>query len=93
MIESSIMIKDALMLIAGRMSGELVDTRVLECNCDVQEINSNTFEIEWPPKSVSIKTFPEIDKAAWFTIDMAKQKIMVGQLPLLKELETKFITA
>lgn len=56
---------------------------------DPSAVTSNTFELEWPPKSGIKKSFPEIDKAAWFHMDEAKKKIIKGQIPLIKELESK----
>jgi predicted NUDIX family NTP pyrophosphohydrolase len=49
---------------------------------------SNTFKLEWPPKSGQLKSFPEIDKAEWFSVDDAKIKINKGQIPLIDELST-----
>jgi predicted NUDIX family NTP pyrophosphohydrolase len=45
--------------------------------------------LDWPPRSGDEKKFPEVDWAAWFTIDEAKQKILKGQLSLLEELRRK----
>ncbi len=56
------------------------------------EINSNTFEIEWPPKSGRKMKFPEIDRAGWFDIEKAKEIIANYQRPLLERLETKLKT-
>ena len=47
---------------------------------------SNTFEMEWPPRSGEHRSFPEVDKAAWFTLDEARTKLLAGQLPLLDRL-------
>ncbi|HJY22252.1 MAG TPA: hypothetical protein VJ279_05165, partial [Hanamia sp.] len=55
---------------------------------DASVIKSNTFEIEWPPKSGKKKSFPEIDTAAWFGIEEAKNKINAGQISLVTELES-----
>jgi predicted NUDIX family NTP pyrophosphohydrolase len=49
---------------------------------------SNSFELEWPPKSGNLKSFPEIDKAEWFNLEDAKIKINKGQIPLIEELST-----
>ena len=49
---------------------------------------SNSFELEWPPKSGNLKSFPEIDKAAWFNLEEAKIKINKGQVPLIEELSS-----
>ena len=70
-------------------SGKVIYAWALQGNFNTAEIKSNTFEIEWPPKSGKKKSFPEIDKAAWFNMDEAKKKIIDGQASLIKELETK----
>lgn len=70
-------------------SGKLVYAWGLEYDLNPTEIKSNTFEIEWPPRSGKKKTFPEVDKAAWFGMDEAKQKINTGQIPLIEELRQK----
>jgi predicted NUDIX family NTP pyrophosphohydrolase len=49
---------------------------------------SNSFELEWPPKSGKLKSFPEIDKAEWFNLEEAKIKINKGQIPLIEELSS-----
>ena len=56
---------------------------------DAGNIKSNTFSIEWPPKSNRIVTFPEIDRAGWFDLDEAKIKINPAQVPLIDELVKK----
>jgi predicted NUDIX family NTP pyrophosphohydrolase len=69
--------------------GKLVYAWALEHNVDPEKIKSNTFEIEWPPRSGTKKVFPEVDKAAWFDMSTAEVKIIDGQIPLLKELKNK----
>jgi predicted NUDIX family NTP pyrophosphohydrolase len=59
----------------------------IEGDCDAANIISNTFEMEWPPKSGKMQCFPEVDKAGWFTIKEAKKKILPGQIGLLEQLE------
>jgi len=49
-------------------------------------VRSNTFMLEWPPKSGRMQPFPEIDRAAWFSFDEARAKIVAGQRPILDEL-------
>ena len=66
--------------------GKWVYAWAVEGDCDAHSIRSNTFSIEWPPRSGKKKEFPEVDRGAWFPIDVAKQKILNGQLPLLEEL-------
>ena len=55
-------------------------------DCDVKAIVSNTFSIEWPPRSGKRQEFPEVDRAEWFTMDAAKKKILKGQVGFLEEL-------
>jgi predicted NUDIX family NTP pyrophosphohydrolase len=70
-------------------SGKLVYAWALQKDIDTATIKSNSFEIEWPPKSGIKKSFPEIDRAEWFTMNEARKKIIDGQIPLINELETK----
>lgn len=50
---------------------------------DLEAVRSNTFEIEWPPRSGRMASFPEIDRAAWFGLDTARAKLVAGQAQLL----------
>ena len=68
-------------------SGKIVYAWAAEGEFDPGELKSNLFEMEWPPKSGIIQSFPEADRASWFTLDEAKDKINIGQIPLLEELE------
>jgi len=72
---------------AKQTSGKLVYAWAVEQDADASNISSNSFEMEWPPKSGQRKLFPEIDKAGWFTLPEARLKIISGQLPFLDELE------
>jgi predicted NUDIX family NTP pyrophosphohydrolase len=69
--------------------GKIVHTWAFEADFDLMSFASNTFEMEWPPKSGRRKSFPEIDRVAYFTIPVAKTKILPYQLPLLQELEQR----
>lgn len=66
-------------------SGKHVHAFAIEGDLDETTIASNTFEIEWPPKSGKQKTFPEIDKAGWFDLKEAREKINPAQVALLEE--------
>jgi predicted NUDIX family NTP pyrophosphohydrolase len=66
--------------------GKIVHAWALDKDIDVSKMNSNTFVMQWPPKSGKFQTFPEIDKAEWFSIPAALEKINQGQSPLLHEL-------
>jgi predicted NUDIX family NTP pyrophosphohydrolase len=68
---------------AGR---KVVTGWAIEGDVDVTTITSNTFEMEWPPKSGRRQTFPEVDRAAWFTVEEAREKILAGQQPLIDRL-------
>lgn len=57
-------------------------------DADPEKIVSNTFEMEWPPRSGFKKTFPEIDKASWFTTEEGKIKVITAQAAFLTELES-----
>ena len=70
-------------------NGKMVYAWALEKNIDAADIKSNSFEIEWPPKSGKKKSFPEIDRAGWFTTEEAMKKILAAQLPLINELKNK----
>jgi predicted NUDIX family NTP pyrophosphohydrolase len=70
-------------------SGKLVHAWAFEGDCDPLKIESNTFQIEWPPKSGRFETCPEIDRAGFFKLAQAKKKIMPAQFSFLEELERK----
>jgi predicted NUDIX family NTP pyrophosphohydrolase len=53
---------------------------------DAARVRSNTFSMEWPPKSGRMESFPEIDRAGWFTLETARKKILPSQCPFLDQL-------
>src|SRR6266700_3783872 len=67
--------------------GKVVHAWAIEGDCDADAIRSNSFEMEWPPKSGRRQEFPEVDRAAWFDLGTARVKITKGQLGLLEQLE------
>ena len=67
--------------------GKVVQTWAVEGDVDVSEIRSNTFEMEWPPRSGRKQEFPEVDRASWFAPDEARRKILRGQTPFLDRLQ------
>jgi predicted NUDIX family NTP pyrophosphohydrolase len=67
-------------------SGKQIIAWAVETDFEKCFICSNNFEMEWPPRSGKKQSFPEVDKANWFSIKAAKEKINPGQLPLLDEL-------
>ncbi|MDR4497306.1 MAG: hypothetical protein MRK02_05180 [Candidatus Scalindua sp.] len=60
-------------------SNKIITAWAVEGDCDASKIKSNTFTMEWPPHSGKEQEFPEVDRAAWFTIDMAERKLLKGQ--------------
>ena len=66
--------------------GKIVHAFALEGDCDPTAIRSNSFTIEWPPRSGERREFPEVDRAAWFALAEAKRKILKSQLGLLAQL-------
>jgi predicted NUDIX family NTP pyrophosphohydrolase len=69
--------------------GKVIEAWAIEHDLDASAITSNTFEIEWPPRSGKRQAFPEVDRAAWFDGPTALRKITPGQLPLLIQLLEK----
>jgi predicted NUDIX family NTP pyrophosphohydrolase len=70
-------------------SGKLVYAWAVRRNVDPAAVRSNTFSMEWPPKSRIHQEFPEIDRAAWFTVEEAGRKILKGQAAFLVQLQEK----
>lgn len=66
--------------------GKVVSAWAVEGDCDPSQIRSNTFSVEWPPRSGKKQEFPEVDRAEWFPLEVAREKILKGQLPMLDEL-------
>ena len=84
-----------------KVSGKLIDLKpvkqktnkivyawALEQDFNPSDLKSNMFEMEWPPASGNKQQFPEMDRAAWFGFEEAREKILSGQIPFLDELET-----
>ena len=67
-------------------SGKMVHGWAVEGDVDAAAITSNTFSIEWPPKSGKTREFPEIDRGGWFALAEAREKLLPGQVPLLDQL-------
>ncbi len=68
-------------------SGKVVRAWAAEGDCDPREMKSTTFTMEWPPRSGKQQEFPEADRAAWFSIGEAKEKIISAQTGFLEELQ------
>jgi predicted NUDIX family NTP pyrophosphohydrolase len=69
--------------------GKTVHAWAVRSDFDPARLASNTFTMEWPPRSGHMQTFPEVDRASWFTLDEARRRILEGQVGLVDELETR----
>jgi predicted NUDIX family NTP pyrophosphohydrolase len=67
-------------------SRKVIHAFAVEHDLDVERITSNSFEMEWPPKSGKKAEFPEVDRAAWFGLEEARKRIQPGQAPILDDL-------
>jgi predicted NUDIX family NTP pyrophosphohydrolase len=67
-------------------SGKRVEAWAVEGDLDPAEVRSNTFELEWPPRSGHLRTFPEVDRAAWFALDEAQRRMLPAQAPFVDRL-------
>ena len=67
-------------------SGKIISAWAFEGDCNPSAIKSNTFLMEWPPRSGREQEFPEVDRGGWFSISDAKEKIIKGQIDFLDEL-------
>jgi predicted NUDIX family NTP pyrophosphohydrolase len=67
--------------------GKYVIAFAVEGDFDPATLRSEMFEIEWPPRSGAMRSFPEVDRAAWFDLDTARRKILAGQAPFLARFE------
>ena len=67
-------------------SGKMVHVFAMEADFDLSRFSSNQFEMEWPPRSGKTKTFPEIDRIAYFNVTKARRKILLGQRAFIDEL-------
>ncbi len=72
-------------------NGKIVYAWAVEGEIDTGSIQSNLFQLEWPPKSGKYIDVPEVDKGEWFSIEMAKQKILPALSPFLNDLLEKVI--
>jgi predicted NUDIX family NTP pyrophosphohydrolase len=69
--------------------GKTVHAFAVESDLDTTKMRSNLFEMEWPPKSGKMQSFPEVDRAAWFDLAEARKRLLKGQLPILEELVSR----
>jgi predicted NUDIX family NTP pyrophosphohydrolase len=67
-------------------NGKRIVVWALDADLDVSEVVSNSFDMEWPPKSGRMQSFPEVDRARWFPVNHARSKLSKGQVPFLDRL-------
>ena len=67
-------------------SGKVIHAWAAESDFDASTVKSNLFSMEWPPRSGRMGEFPEVDRAGWFPIEKAREKIIKGQAPFLARL-------
>ena len=67
-------------------SGKVIHAWAAESDFDASTVTSNLFSMEWPPRSGRMGEFPEVDRAGWFPIEEAREKIIKGQAPFLARL-------
>ncbi len=88
--ETGIKVTEELIELGSTQSGpKTITIFAVEKDIDVATVVSNTFEMEWPPKSGKMQEFPENDRSEWFSLEDAKLKIFKGQLVFLTRLEEK----
>ena len=75
--------------VAKQPSGKIIRAWAVEGEIDATSIRSNSFSMEWPPKSGVVQAFPEVDRALWCDLAQARQKLLPGQRVLLDELEQR----
>jgi predicted NUDIX family NTP pyrophosphohydrolase len=71
-------------------AGKVVHAWAVEGDLDPATIRSNTFTIQWPPRSGQMKEFPEVDRAEWFALDAARERINPAQAAFLDRLSDRF---
>jgi predicted NUDIX family NTP pyrophosphohydrolase len=72
-----------------RASGKVLAVWAVEGDLDAAACRSNTFSLEWPPRSGRVQEFPEIDRAGWFPLTQARNKLVKGQVPFLDRLAAR----
>jgi predicted NUDIX family NTP pyrophosphohydrolase len=71
-------------------SGKRVAVWAVEQDFDLKDFRSNSFAMEWPPRSGRSQSFPEADRAAWFALRAAERKVTKGQQPIIAALRRRF---
>jgi predicted NUDIX family NTP pyrophosphohydrolase len=68
-------------------SGKRITAWAFEGDADPAELASNLFELEWPPRSGRLQSFPEVDRVAWYSLETARAKLIAGQAPFIDALQ------
>ena len=86
--ETGVRVKNVVMPLGEltQSNGKIVTAWAAEGDFDPAALKSNLFEIEWPPRSGNKRSFPEIDRAAWFLPAEAREKILRGQVEFINRL-------
>lgn len=71
---------------AKQSGGKVVTVFAVHGDLDVSDAHSNLFQLEWPPRSGTLREFPEVDRVGWFTVAQARAKLLVGHRPFLDRL-------
>ena len=74
-------------------SGKIITTYAVQGDLDLSGFRSNTFTMEWPPRSGQVQEFPEMDRAEWMTAERAAEKLVKGQVPILDALRAHAVPA
>nr|WP_170306769.1 NUDIX domain-containing protein [Mycolicibacter kumamotonensis] len=72
--------------VVRQAGGKTVTVFAVRGDLDVTGARSNTFEVEWPPRSGRLREFPEVDRVGWFGVEQARTKLLPGQRPVLDRL-------
>ena len=71
-------------------AGKVVQAWALEGDLDAAGVRSNTFSMQWPPRSGRMQDFPEVDRAEWFSLEAARERINPAQAAFLDRLMSRF---
>jgi predicted NUDIX family NTP pyrophosphohydrolase len=71
----------------AQAGGKIVHAWAVAGDVDVSRLTSNTFELEWPPRSGNMQQFPEVDRAEWFDLDATRRKLLPAQRAFIDRLE------
>lgn len=63
--------------------GKQVEAFAVAGDCDPEKLVSNEFEMQWPPRSGRVQSFPEVDRGGWFGATEAREKLLIGQQPMI----------